>query len=327
MKRIFLACFSLIIILPVFAEENLVEPLPFGSLEEFYQAVQKFSQEELGMPLNFEIPSETTLADCRKVYILMVCHKLRFWSEQTPLCSLYVYDKTVPIPDSIILRYNLGEYDIWSEIFDAYSTTLGEKQIVPVLDLNDLEGFVLKLSTIFHEGFHYYAQRKGAVGDTTRIETIRNRKLEESAAEFIGWQAAYLFINKYCPNNHLVKKILKKLLAEQADFGYTFDKWYKELDAVYRSNSDSLKWEARLKVPINNAKLSYTIFYYYYQPMFKKIWQKTNDPKKSIEKILKILANDTKSLKKIEQGKFCPIFIDKNLVCCYDLISPFKGGK
>lgn len=305
MNKIFLTCLGLAIIAPFLFAENLVEPLPFSSLEEFYQEVQKFSQEELGIPLDFIIPSQadTTSTDYSdaKLYILMVCHKLRFWSEKTPLCSLYVYSKSVPVPDSIILRYNLGEYDIWSEIIDAYSTTLSEKQIVPVFDLNDLESFLLKLPTIFHEGFHYYARQKGVVGDTTRLETIKNRGLEESAAEFIGWQAACLFIKKYCPNNRAVNRILEELLVEQINLSFTLNQWYQNLDSVYRSNlSDSLKWEARLAVPINNAKLYYFTLYYRYQPIFEKIWKQTNNPKKSIEKILEILANDSKTLKKIK---------------------------
>jgi hypothetical protein len=312
MKKIFLIVLVLLIFLPTIAVgENIDanEVLPFSSLPELYQTIKKFSQEDLGMPLDFDIPLETDSLylniTTTKFYIFMICHKLKFWKDNDPLCSLYVYSDTIPVPSDLILKYNLGEYDLWSFSVNVSSTTLYSKQVVPIINLNDLDNFILGLEVIFHEGFHYYAAKTRCSPSENHLVTIKNRALEESAASTIGWLATQLFIEKYCSNYDLVKETLEEELAWQDEFTRYILDLYQSYDRIYRLNSpDSLKFELRLKLseekgPANNASLCYHTLYYRYRPLFKKIWLK-NGPKKGIKMILEILRSDTEKLKKIK---------------------------
>lgn len=301
MKKFFLVGLIFLFFESAFAQENLIEPLPWSSLEELYQAVAEFSQQELGIPIDYQIlPQDTSQTATLYFYALMVCHKLKFWDETTPLCSLYVYGDTCRYSTDVLLQYNLGEYDIWGFKIAIHSTTWSDKQVMPVFDLSNIDLFVSNLSTVFHEAFHYHAWRTKAAPNDSHLVTIKNRALEESAAEFIGWQATGLFIKKYCSNNSLVKQIYDEFMAIENDYADFLNYWYQSLDAVYCSNlSDSQKFDKRMESPIDNACLNYTILYYRYQPLYKKIWDQANT-KTSIEKILEILSNDTKTLKKIK---------------------------
>lgn len=310
MKKIFLIGLTFLILSPALAEEENItitgQALPFGSLQELYQAVKKFSQEELGMPLNFDIPfpdsaNQDSLASNPKYYyLLMVCHKLKFWNEEAPLCSLYVCGDTCPWSADDLLRYNLGEYDIWGENIELFSTTWGDKQTAPIIDLSNLDLCVINLETVFHEGFHFYAREKGASAyDTSLLVTIKNRALEESAAEAVGWLAVRLFFMKCCPELYSANPTIKEILNDQVEFGNMILGFYQALDSIYRSDlSDSLKFEESMAIPANNAKLTYTSLYFRYQPLFKNIWYKTKDPKKSIEIFLQIIRDNTQKLQK-----------------------------
>ena len=263
------------------------------SQKEFLETIQEFSREELGVPLDFDTGRFNGKKDTRnRLYFLYVCPKTKFWPGTKSLVSLCVYEGTAR-SDSLLKIYKKRNYDIDS-ISYVLSETANEdrKQILPNLSKITAK----KISTIFHEGFHYYLMREVY----TRIKeknTITSRSLEEGAATIFGETAARLFIEKYYgPKSRLLAEIKKS----NEDISRRFRQLhalYKQLNSVYQDTllSDAEKSAKAKKLYRNfhrhfgNAGLMFRFLFARHYFLFEGIWQNSETPKEAAEKFIKII--------------------------------------
>ncbi|MDA2922230.1 hypothetical protein MYX07_03105 [Patescibacteria group bacterium AH-259-L07] len=292
----------------VHAEQGSHSLLSFSSEDEFYRAIKEFSQEELGMTLDFEEPT-SSIEDktpqalnnsIQYYYFAKVCPKLRFWSENTPLCSLYVYWDTSPFSSSFREQYDTTDYDIFVRKLERYQFVSKGEQKVPSFNpaQEKLYGTVKKIVDIFHEGFHSYAGRSGAsiISGKRCALTIGNRRIEEAAATVVGERASALFISTYIVNKDIRPQwYIERYFSKGSDFDKA-NVLYDSLTVIYESDvPDSIKLAK--KGNVNNAELFSRLIHGRYYRDFEKLWDDTDNPKKSIKLFLQILKSDTDQIK------------------------------
>lgn len=230
----------------------------------FVMGLSDFCQRKYGFPVPQVFSAEAKYQ--QELYLVMVCHKYKFWSLDTPVKYFYVYygpDKKQV--EKIAESYRRRDFDVYIRDKCYYSSGAPENSVVITPDFFKKD-YVVMIQVLIHESFHQYVHKDDiGLDHYGQYMTFAEIIAEESLATAVGCAGALDYLTEIKQEPILIEQVRKSI--KQLDQWHSwYSEPYKSLDEVYKNVSDWQKRKRRKKLldwmPQGNAQfLSYYIYY------------------------------------------------------------------